>query len=275
MNYELRISFIKHARKWRDFILDLIFPVECLGCNSTGEWLCQKCFSKIRLNKIQHCFHCKKEKTFGRFCASCRVFYSLDGVLIAGDYKDKLIAASIKNLKYKFVKEMADPLSDLLIIFIKDLLQRNAPFMNDLNKSNDLFKNKRSIPKIFFNFKESLVIPISLHKRRLRWRGFNQAEEIAKGLAKYFSLELRSDILSRAKYNKPQVKLKKKERLENIKGCFEIKSPLDKGGWGILSGRNILLIDDVATTGATLNEAARILKENGAAEVWGLVVANG
>jgi ComF family protein len=279
MSYELKMSLIKHARKWRDFILDLIFPVECLGCGSEGDWMCQKCFGRMRFNDTQYCFHCKKEKTFGRFCSSCREFYHLDGILIAGDYEDKLIVNLIKGLKYRFIKEAAYPLSRFLILFLKDLIHRIFPLIQDLNSDqNQLLDNKRSLPKIFVNFKECLIVPIPLHSRRLRWRGFNQAEEIARGLSEYFGVKMATDILLRKKHSQPQVKLNMEERADNIKGCFHIPSPYEGEGKGevkYLSNRNIILIDDVATTGSTLNEAARVLKENGAGEVWGLVAAKG
>ena len=269
MNYELRMGLIKHAVKWRDFVLDLIFPIECLGCGREGEWLCQKCFGKIRFNETQYCFHCKKERERGKFCRVCQQVYFLDGVWIAGDYEDKLLMEMVKNLKYRFAKDIAGALSQFLILFLNSM--GNTP----------LIKGDRGIIN-----KEWLVIPVPLHPRRLRWRGFNQAEEIARAVAEHFGIEMRTDILSRVKYRQPQVKLNMKERAENIKGCFVVapllkggeggfKSPLDKGGEGGLRGRNIILLDDVATTGATLNECARVLKENGASEVWGVVVAKG
>jgi predicted amidophosphoribosyltransferase len=301
MRNELIINWAKHARKWRDFILDLLFPIECLGCGREGEWICQSCFGRIRFNDVQYCFHCKKENDWGQFCASCQPQYFLNGIWIAGDYEDKFLTNMVQNLKYRFARDISQALAKFLTIFLKDLIHRNAPFAQDFENSGGLLLyKKRHIPKIFFDFKKSLIVPVPLHPRRLRWRGFNQAEEIARGVAEYFKIEMRTDILSRVKYRQPQVKLSMKERAENIKGCFqvphptlpfarggeispslrrrglgEVKSPLDKGSVGGLSGRNIILIDDVATTGATLNEAARVLKENGAREVWGLVVAKG
>lgn len=283
---------LENARRLWAFFLDLIFPIECLGCGSEGEWMCQKCFGRMRFNDAQYCFHCKKEKTFGRFCPSCREFYHLDGILIAGDYEDKLIVNLVKGLKYRFIKEAAYPLSRFLILFLKDLIHRNAPFFGDLDGGqNQLLNNKRSLPKILVNFKDCLIVPVPLHPRRLRWRGFNQAEEIARGVAEHFNIKMADDILLRKKHSQPQVNLNMEERAENIKGCFKISSPYGRvspkvlvvaqgegegeGEVKYLSNRNIILVDDVATTGATLNEAARVLKENGAAEVWGLVVAKG
>jgi len=112
------------------------------------------------------------------------------------------------------------------------------------------------------------LVPVPLHIRRERWRGFNQSQLIAEKLSDKFGIEIDCHGLKRVKHGKAQAKLSKSERWENIKGSFFWEKES-------LSGRNIILIDDVVTTGATLNEAAKVLKENGAGEVWGLVVARG
>ena len=115
---------------------------------------------------------------------------------------------------------------------------------------------------------QTCALPISLHKKRKRWRGFNQAEIIARELKNYFDIDMSTEKLIRIKHKKAQAKLGEEERKNNIKNCF---------GWqgDRLNKRNIILVDDVVTTGSTLNECAKVLKENGAGEVWGLVVAKG
>lgn len=279
---------LKNVLKARAFFLDLLFPIECLSCGREGEWLCQRCFGKIRFNETQYCFHCKKEKERGQFCRACQQAYFPDGVWIAGDYEDKLLMEMVKNLKYRFAKDIAGALSKFLILFLNSM--ENSPL---ITAGAGQVKGVRGIIG-----KKWLIIPVPLHPRRLRWRGFNQAEEIARAVAEHFGIKMESGILVRTKHKQPQVKLNMKERAENIKGCFTIKEPpllkggkggfknsLDKGpfrqsecearDWGILSNRNIILLDDVATTGATLNECARVLKANGAREVWGLVAAKG
>ena len=106
-----------------------------------------------------------------------------------------------------------------------------------------------------------------LHKKRQRLRGFNQSEQLARAISKNFNLEINHNLI-RIKHKKAQAKLHEKNRWENIKNCFSYQGKN-------LNNKNILLIDDVATTGATLNECAKVLKENNAKEVWGLVVAKG
>jgi ComF family protein len=264
------ITLKKNAAKVRAFFLDLIFPIECLGCEREGVWLCFGCFKKIKNREKQYCLSCKKENRFGEFCPDCSSNYSLDGVWIAGRYEDKLIANLVKSLKYKFARDLSASLGKFMALFLRDLINKNRLSNLDL-KGEEMWRKLDKIkhsPKIFLNFNESLIIPVSLHKKRRRWRGFNQSEEIARELVKYFNLEISADSLVRVKHKKAQVKLGEKERRENIRNCFAWRAEN-------LAGRNIVLLDDVATTGSTLNECARVLKENGAGEVWGLVAAKG
>jgi len=115
-----------------------------------------------------------------------------------------------------------------------------------------------------------LLIPVPLNSRRLNWRGFNQSELLAKDLAGIFQMEMAGDVIERTVNITPQADIKEKEeRLKNLSGIFKILNK-DK-----LIGREVLLIDDICTTGATLNECAKVLKANGALKIIGLVVARG
>ncbi|MFH1662113.1 MAG: ComF family protein [Candidatus Falkowbacteria bacterium] len=259
-----------HAKKTRDFVLDMIFPLECLSCGMEGEWLCEKCFRKIEIKETQYCLQCKKENKFGEFCDNCNLKYSLDGVLIAGNYEDEVIAKLIKSLKYHFARDIAEELSKFLILFLKDLITKNKIKKIDFNNGIgfEKFKEHKNIPNFLLNFKDNLIIPVPLHKKRERWRGFNQAELIAKIVARYFNLDFCASKLVRVKYKKPQAKLGERDRLINILECF-------KWVGEDLRGRNIIIVDDVATTGSTLNECSKVLKASGAGEVFGLVVAKG
>jgi ComF family protein len=110
-----------------------------------------------------------------------------------------------------------------------------------------------------------LLIPMPLHPARLRERGFNQSVEIARRIASKMKLPLDSHSLIRRRATSPQAELPMKERARNVRGAFECKTDL--------SARRILLIDDVMTTGATLREAARVIKLHGAAQIDVAVVA--
>jgi len=263
-------QLLNHARKLRDLFLDFIFPIECLGCGKEGFWLCEKCFRELNFSQNQYCLHCEKENKFGEFCLGCGDSYCLDGIWIAGDYKNEIIAKLIKKFKYSLVKGIGSYLGKFIILFLRDLINRNRISSADLAGGLDFRKFEQTVEysNILFNFSQNIIIPVPLHSKRKLWRGFNQAEIIAKIISDYFNSELFIDKLIRIKKSKPQAKLNKSKRKINIKRCFEWQG-------SNLAGRNIILVDDVATTGSTLNECAKILKENGAGRVWGLVVANG
>ena len=263
------MKIIYYTDKICKFVVDLLFPIECIACGKNGVWLCKNCFKKIRINHLQHCPQCKNKNQFGQFCPQCKKEYAIDGVWVAGNYKDKALSQLIKILKYRFAEEIAKILGNFLSIFLQNLINKNRLKGIDLNTkiSWQKFEKIKEAPEILFNFDNSLIIPIPLHKKRMLWRGFNQAEKIAKIVAKNFNLQM-SDKLIRVKYKKPQAKLGKMQRKENIRGCFKwLGNNLNK--------QNIILIDDVATTCSTLNECAKILKKADAGKIYGLVVAKG
>lgn len=110
-----------------------------------------------------------------------------------------------------------------------------------------------------------LIVPLPLHPLRLRERGFNQALEIARIVARAWQLPLDYRSCERSHHSPPQASLPWKERLRNVRGAFLCRSDL--------TGRHVAAVDDVMTSGATLNEFARSLKKAGAARVTNLVVA--
>jgi ComF family protein len=112
-----------------------------------------------------------------------------------------------------------------------------------------------------------LAMPVPLHAKRLRSRGFNQALLLARGVSDRFSVQLSYDNLIRTRHTRPQVELSGKERAENVRGAFGVARP------GEVRDRKVLLVDDVFTTGATMNECAKVLKEAGAASVTVLTLA--
>ncbi len=112
-----------------------------------------------------------------------------------------------------------------------------------------------------------VIVPVPLHIRRLRWRGFNQALLLAKPLAKRFGVPLDPFILRRTRATPPQVSLGEADRRRNIAGAFAVRIP------GLVRDRSALLVDDVYTTGATVNECARALRRAGARRVDVLVLA--
>ena len=237
--------------KIRNFFLDLFFPKKCLGCGKPDTYLCPDCFNKIQIISNSSCFFCEKISWQGKICLEHKPDVYLDRVISATEYKNPLIRDLIKSLKYSFVQEFAEPLSQLLIKTIQ---------------------NNWSLEIGHWDF---IIIPIPLHERRLRYRGFNQAELLAQKVAQYFNLEIDNNILIRKIFTEPQAKFKEdyEKRRANLKNIFVVDP--EQIQRRSIAGKIIILIDDVATTGTTLIEAARILKENHAKEVWALTVAKG
>ena len=257
-----------------NIFFNFIFPIECLFCKEEGTFVCKKCFKKLEFNTNNFCLCCKKKTVWGEFCISCKNQYYLDGILFATNYEDKKISNLIKKFKYNFVKEIGKDLAKFLYLYWKNFINSN------------IFQQKTN----FINLKKGLIIPIPLHKKRYNWRGFNQAQILAEEFSKKTKFPINYQLI-RTKYKKAQAKFNRQNRQENIKNCFSWLTLIDKehpilpkfknnlfdqkNTLNNLKNYEIILIDDVATTGATLNEAAKILKNNGAKKVWGLVVAHG
>jgi len=238
----------------KKFVLDLFFPKKCLGCNCPDTYLCRDCFNKIELSLNNTCFFCGKIIWQGKICIECQKENYLNKVIVATDYKNPLVRDLIKNFKYHYVKELSQSLTQLII--------KSLALCGIL----DLPAGRQGFPH------NAVVLPIPLYKIRHRTRGFNQAELLAQKITNYFNLPLETNILKRIVPGIPQANIKDDEkRKENIKDVFKINpSSLTK-----IQGANIILIDDVSTTGATLVETARILKNAGADKVWALVIARG
>ncbi|MCX6785781.1 MAG: phosphoribosyltransferase family protein [Candidatus Komeilibacteria bacterium] len=227
-------------KKIFNFLLDLIFPIECLGCNQEDVYLCPDCYKKIQINSAPPPFK--------------HPLKYLNGVLSAGDYHQVLLKNVIHCFKFRFTQELAEPLAKILAEF----------WDKQINGNNNVpTHNCASLP-IMDN---PIIMPVPLNKKRLLERGFNQAELIAKIFAEQFNYLLLTEAVIRQKNTAHQLGLNQKERTRNIQGAFQINQP------ELIKDKIIILIDDVVTTGSTLQEIAKVLKEGGAKEVWGLAVA--
>jgi ComF family protein len=225
--------------KIKNAFLEIIFPIRCVGCGTEGEWFCEKCAAKIVLNAKQFCPICWSENAGGKTCERCSS--PLDGLRVAASYRaNPELARAIATLKYKFSEPLAENLSAIL--------------------ANSIATKNYST--------ERVVSFVPLHKKRRRWRGFNQAELIAKFVAPKLHLPLANSLI-RIKNTSQQAKLNRGERIENLKNAFELAPDFDA------KNKTILLVDDVASTATTIIECAKVLKNSGAKEVWGLVLARG
>lgn len=222
-----------------DFFLDVLFPRFCAGCKREGLFLCEACRRGI-IPGSSVCFVCEKRSPDGLICELCKGNTKIRRFIAPFAYAQPTIRELIHLLKYGGAREIADDFGNWIAA--------------SLSLSSVL------IPK------EALLVPIPLHSGRLRERGFNQAELIARSLAHHLGLSVNAALLKRTLHRKPQTEMKKREeRLDNAKGIYKVA--------GDVSGKLIILVDDVSTTGATLEEAAAVFKKARAKQVWAIAVA--
>lgn len=229
----------------KNFVLETLFPTTCLGCEVEGELICADC--KVSLKKLEHqrCIVCQKPTPFGLTHSYCQTAYGADGLISFYDYHDEKVAKIIIAGKYHFIPAIYEILGTMIAQKLK----------NDhahLLSTNHL-----------------ALTPIPLHFTRKRWRGFNQAEILCQTLSQTLALP-HTSVLVRCKLTKTQKDLKKEKRLKNMIDAFAV---VGNGLDHSLRGKSFILVDDVTTTGATLQQAASTLKRAGASKVFCLTVA--
>lgn len=227
-------------------ILDFLFPRQCLGCGKTGGYFCSVCLNLVFLKNERICPKCGKGSLAGLTHPGCRRVFGLDGLTSIFSYKG-LIKKAIKKLKYRFVSDIAGDLGEAFLSFCGE---------------DEVFS-------AYCCQEEVMLVPIPLHPRRLRWRGFNQSELLGKLIAKNLGLRFIPNLLLRVKETKPQTDLDKIQRQKNIRGAFS----LNENSQFVIRNSQFILFDDIWTSGATLKEAAKVLKRAGAKKVWGLTTA--
>ncbi len=230
-------------RTIKNIVLDVIFPPICLTCkknlNKSDKYkiICQQCLSSVILYDSLFCPVCLRRTPEKNECHP-KAHYSLAP---ACHYDNEIIKKLIWQFKYEYWMSAAEPLSELLSNYLKNL---NT------------------------TLKDFSIIYVPLHKKREFQRGFNQCAVLANYISKELRMEIIKNNLIRIKNTETQADLKDyKSREDNIKNSFSINNS------ELLKGKNILLIDDVYTSGATLNEAARVLKAGGVKKILALVVA--
>ena len=226
-------------------ILDFVFPQNCISCDGkiqeADHFLCAPCKRDIGFIRQPHCFQCGVPADISYVypheefvCGDCRTNpFQFDQARSLGFY-DTVLRKTIHHFKYR---KQIGVLSEMDLLLEK-YFEENPEFCQGFS-----------------------VSPIPLHFSKMKERGFDQAFLIARQVAKVLKLPLEGGLLRRVKATDPQATMTRIERARNIKGAFEINRP------EYVPGKNILLVDDVFTTGATVNEAARTLKKKGADKV--------
>lgn len=219
-------------------LLDLLFPARCAGCGQIGELFCPACLAQVQPVPPPVCVRCGRPVPAAGRCATCLAGrFHVSAIRAAALYADPL-AQAIHRFKYENRPELQLPLGELLASYWRG----------------------RSVTV-------DLVIAVPLHPQRLAERGFNQAELLAAVLCRQAKLpQLRPDVLRRTRETQQQMLLGPVERRANVQDAFAWQGPA-------LGGCKALLIDDVATTGATLEACAQALLAAGAGKVWALTVA--
>lgn len=249
----MNLDGFHHLRRevWKTFV-DLIFPVNCRGCGKklryddiSSGFICLDCWKKIPIHRPPYCRRCGHPSgdLFHDKCPECKKLKKVYFRFARGvSSYSGLLRETIHRFKYRYQTELGTPLSEMM----KDYYL----------SSNDYGPIDR-------------IIPVPLHPIRFREREFNQAEILARPLAEALKVPLDIKTLYRTRYNPPQITLDSKARFENVQGLFATSNP------DMIRNQRILLIDDVMTTGATVNACARTLMEEGASEVYVLVLARG
>ncbi len=221
-------------------ITDLLYPPRCVSCQANTAWFCANCKAELSYIKPPVCHKCgypiAKQTPFCHQCQTNPLNY-LDAIRSAAFFDYGSLKTAIHKFKYQGVK-----------ILYKDFASMLADCYSDYQLNSDV------------------IVPVPLHKSRYKERGYNQAALLAQGLSKLIELPVNRKALIRHRITKTQMTLKAKERKINVSNAFVCRSTS-------LAGKKILLIDDVCTTGATLDACAQALKQTNVRAVYGLTLA--
>jgi len=218
-------------------LFDILLPRICPGCDCklTAEerFVCNDCLNKIEMVNSE-----SQHYNFAKIFIPKKFVTGF--IALYHFEKDKELQKIIHALKYnqKF----------LLGIFLGEMLGQT-------------YQN------LFNDWKIDLILPVPLHHIKKAERGYNQSQFIVKGINKVLNTDVKVNILRRKRFTQSQTHLNQHEREENVCGAFGVKNPK------YITGKSILVIDDVITTGATINECAKVLLDNGALKVYSASVA--
>jgi competence protein ComFC len=230
-----------------------------LGCQKEGTYLCDDCRTLLDICEFNYCL-CSKNPLLlppaskhGK-CGKCQN-KKLAGLYSALPYKEKALTKKlIYQFKYKpYLKDLAKTLASILIEHLV-ISEKNT---------DEIWKN-------------AVLIPVPLDKKKLKTRGYNQSEELAKELSKVLQIPVVLNVLIKTKSTAPQMELSKEKREKNLQGAFAI-NPVRNSSHSVISNgvnnKKVFLVDDVYTTGSTMEECARVLRDAGAKSVWGIAIA--
>ncbi len=229
------------ARAWwklYTWLGNLFFPPTCAGCGRVGSWLCDECAAAIPLLEAPLCPRCGRPWEGDGLCPACRAHPPTLRRLRSATLFAEPIRGAIHALKYRGGREVAETVAPLLV---------------------------RAWQK--WEMAGEILIPVPLHPRREARRGYNQSALLAAALGLALQMPVLTDGLARVRATSSQTRLGREARRRNVAGAFRVLKP------ALLRGHQIVLVDDVATTGATLDACAEALLEAGASRVDGFTLA--
>jgi competence protein ComFC len=232
------VSMLRQAAKLKREALDLLFPKWCIGCGREGAFICPSCRELMPRLVPPLCPRCGLPQPEGRLCPGCVSWPAAINGIRAPFRFEGLVRTAVHQLKYQNLRALSETLAG----FLGDYLAVSP------------------IPA-------AVLVPVPIHDRRLKERGYSQSRLLAQELSRLTGLPLVADYLIRERPAPPQARTETvAERRSNVAGAFTCRDRR-------LSNKPVLLIDDVATSGATLDACATALKAAGASSVWGLVLA--
>lgn len=228
----------------RNLLIRWLYPRRCPVCHdlvsARGALICPECRDGFAPVEEPVCLRCGRTLAAAEeeYCPDCQGRPETFAASVAAFYYNAAAMDSIMKFKYSGRREYAD-------YYVAALMERQGARIQ--------------------SWRPQLVLPVPIHKSRRRERGFNQAAELARRLARELSVPMREDILVRPRRTEDQKHLNAAARQENLRHAFAVTRPLT----GIES---VLLVDDIYTTGSTMAACARALREAGAAKVYGTVI---
>ncbi|KPK02524.1 MAG: hypothetical protein AMK71_01875 [Nitrospira bacterium SG8_35_4] len=227
-----------------DAVLSILFPETCPVCLKKSQDhatapICNECWKTIVPYTGPMCQRCGRPlvSDSATICGGCLEAEPAFEYARSFGLYDGVLRKAINHLKYYGTRRLAGPLADMMI--------------------------RMPLPQA------DAVVPVPLHRARLRHREFNQSALVSRQLAGHLKAELIINCLTKIRDTAPQVGLRYRERIKNVRNAFRVEDG------GKIAGKKIILVDDVVTTGSTIRECAKILKKAGASHVYAVSLAHG
>lgn len=231
-------TLARRFSKLNYWLLDLVAPPGCVVCGRVGTWLCAACAATFPLFLGPLCRRCGRPLPQAGLCAGCQEHPLQLGTLRSALIFEGQVRDALHVLKYRGGRSVAEPLGQIMA------------------RAWDAY-----------HLQSDVLMPVPLFPNREARRGYNQAALLAKVLGRTLRIPVASQVLERVRNTRSQTRLNKEERQHNVAGAFALRTPVELTGW------RVTLIDDVATTGATLDACAGVLLACGAREVNAFTLA--